>query len=89
MDRDLLHALNLHARKGGKTSRRRQVARVQQMLMDIGKEPQQVSRRDVYAWIEAVEGATTRRDRYYAAKLFWQLVYMSDLPLPICLQSKV
>jgi len=87
MDRELLHKLNLHARKGGKTSRRRQVARVKQMLDDIGKSPQQISRRDVYAWIERVEAETTRRDRYYAAALLWELIYQKALPRPMCLQN--
>jgi len=87
MDRELLHKLNLHARKGGKTSRRRQVARVKQMLEKIGKPPQQIGRGDVYAWIQAAEAEMTRRDRYYAAALLWELVYQKTLPKPCCLQS--
>ena len=87
MNRELHHQLNLHARKGGKTSRRRQIARVRQMLGDIGKPPEQVSRRDAYAWIELVEAESTRRDRYYAAVLLWELVYQKTLPKPRCLQS--
>lgn len=86
MDQELLHQLNLHTAKGGKTSRRRQVARVRQMLEAIGKPPKQISRADVYKWVEDVEGETTRRDRYYAAVLFWELVYQKALPKPLCLQ---
>jgi len=87
MDRELLHKLNLHAARGGKTSRRRQVARVKQMLQAIGKPSQQIGRADVYQWIEAAEAVTTRRDRFYAAVLFWELVYQKALPRPVCLQS--
>jgi len=87
MDSELHHQLNLHARKGGKKSRRRQVARVKQMLEEIGKPPQQIGRGDAYSWIETAEAETTRRDRYYAAVLFWELVYQKALPRPLCLQN--
>lgn len=88
MDKDLNHKLNLHAAKGGKTSRQRQVARVKQMLDEIGKPPQQISRKDVYNWIDKVEAETTKRDRYYAAALLWEIVYQRELPKPLCLKSR-
>lgn len=82
---DLAYALHQHARRGGKTARRRQVARVRQMLDEVGKAPHQISRRDVYDWIERVQSPPTRRDRYYAARLFWRLTYSAELPPPRCL----
>ncbi len=87
MDTNLLHQLNMHALRGGKTSRRRQVARVKQMLSEIGKTPQQIGRGDLYSWIEGVEAETTRRDRFYAAVLFWKFIYKKELPPPICLKN--
>ncbi|MEF3193636.1 MAG: hypothetical protein K6346_05450 [Halothiobacillaceae bacterium] len=57
------------------------------MLSEIGKPPHCVSRGDVYRWIEGVEASSTRRDRYYSARLFWRLTYGSDLPKPRCLAA--
>jgi hypothetical protein len=86
---ELEHRLNLHCRKGGKTSRRRQADRVRQFVEFCRakgvKAPDQVGKRHVYEWYESLPGAstTTLRDRYYAVRLFWSLIGRAgDPPRP-------
>jgi hypothetical protein len=87
--REMEHRLRLHCRKGGKTSRRRQADRVRQFL-DFCRArgvsgPDQVGRRHVYEWYESLPGASesTLRDRYYAVRLFWEILGRAgDPPRP-------
>lgn len=85
--REIEHRLRLHSSKGGKTSRRRQADRVRQLIEHArsrgARDPSQVSRKHVYEWYEGVTAAATLRDRYYAARLLWQLLGRgSDPPRP-------
>jgi hypothetical protein len=87
---ELEHRLHLHCRKGGKSSRRRQVARVRQFLdfccsQGGVKAPDQIGRRHVHEWFESlpVSASSTMRDRYYAVRLLWSLLgRASDPPKP-------
>ena len=85
--------LKMHARKGGKTSRRRQVARVRQFLKFCQgrgvKGPDQIGNRHVYEWYEECElSPATLRDRFYAACLLWELLNRGMPPRPrICIES--
>lgn len=76
---ELEYRLKSHARKGGKTSRRRQIDRIRQFLKfcrDAGvRGPDQIGKVHLYQWYEEVEMAeTTLRDRYYAASLLWDFL---------------
>lgn len=71
-------ALRRYSRKGGKTARRRQVDRVWQFLDWCATQglnsPQQVGKRHVHEWLDEAKSKTTRRDRYYAIRLLWDLM---------------
>lgn len=75
---EIEHRLRLHETKGGKTSRRRQADRVRQLIEHArshgARDPSQISRRHVYEWYEQVTASSTLRDRFYAARLLWQLL---------------
>jgi len=75
---ELDHELRLHARQGGKTSRRRQVDRVRQLIRWCGSQgvrrPDQIGKRHVHQWLAEAPSDATRRDRYYAVRLLWQLL---------------
>ena len=84
---DLEYKLKSHARKGGKTSRRRQVARVRQFIKfcrDIGiREPDQIGKKHVWLWYQKDDPApTTLRDRFYAACLLWGFLGRGIPPRP-------
>lgn len=84
---ELEYQLITHARKGGKTSRRRQVARIRQFLAyckALGvRAPDQIGKNHVWKWYE--EGnvsATTLRDRFYAVSLLWTIIGRGEPPRP-------
>lgn len=84
---ELNYLLQAHARKGGKTSRRRQVARVKQFLAFCRRhgvrEPDQIGKRHVFEWYaEKRLAATTLRDRFYAVSLLWDLLGRGEPPRP-------
>ncbi|MDG4868707.1 hypothetical protein P8631_11915 [Guyparkeria sp. 1SP6A2] len=70
--------LRRHGRKGGKKSRRRQVAKVRQFLSWCDQRgvnsPQQIGKRHVHLWIGEAKADTSHRDRYYAVRLLWQIL---------------
>lgn len=85
--RELEYQLKTHAKKGGKTSRRRQVARVRQFLefcQGLGvRGPDQIGRRHIWRWYEDGElSETTLRDRFYAVCLLWKLLERGEPPRP-------
>lgn len=75
---ELEDALRRYSRKGGKTARRRQVARVRQFLAWCAaqgvKSPQQVGKRHVHDWLDEAGSEANRRDRYYSIRLLWDLM---------------
>lgn len=73
---NIRHQLNLHARKGGKTARRRQLRRVEAFVRWCACDPQQIGKNDVYAFFRAHDyfAETTRRDYWYAVRLLWRAV---------------
>ena len=84
---DLEYQLKTHARKGGKTSRRRQVARIRQFIKfcrGLGiREPGQIGKKQVWLWYaEGNLSATTLRDRFYAVCFFWELLGRGEPPRP-------
>jgi hypothetical protein len=81
------YELNAYARKGGKTSRRRQVARVRQFIKfcrDLGiREPGQIGKKHVWAWYDEQNlSPSTLRDRFYAVSLLWDLLGRGTPPKP-------
>lgn len=84
---DLRAALRQHARKGGKTSRRRQVDRLHQFFRFCSgkgvRAPEQIGKRHVYEWYEESNLSTsTLRDRFYAVSLLWEWMGRGQPPKP-------
>jgi len=83
---DLQFALRSHAKRGGKTSRRRQIQRIEQFLQFCAAQgvraPEQIGKRHVYAWYETGGAPATLRDRYYAVQLLWTLIGRGKPPAP-------
>lgn len=84
---ELEYQLITYARKGGKTSRRRQVARIRQFLSyckNLGvRGPDQIGKSHVWKWYE--EGnlsAVTLRDRFYSVSLLWTILGRGEPPRP-------
>lgn len=73
--RDIQYALHQHARKGGKTARRRQVKRVEEFVSWCGCDPRQTGRGHVQRYFAARGFApTTERDHWYAIRLLWRVM---------------
>ena len=68
------HKLNQYARRGGKTSRRRTVERIEAFVAWCGCRPEQIGRRQVHAYLERPMAETTRRDHYYAIRQLWAML---------------
>ncbi len=90
---ELEYRLKSHARKGGKTSRRRQVERVRQLLIFCRNRgvrgPDQIGKIHIFKWYEEVELAeSTLRDRYYAASLLWEFLDRGVPPKPHSMKNK-
>lgn len=84
---ELEYQLTTYARKGGKTSRRRQVARVRQFLSfckDLGvRGPDQIGKNHVWKWYEDGNlSAVTLRDRFYSVLLLWTILGRGEPPRP-------
>ena len=81
--RDFSYQLHQHARKGGKTHRRRQVQRVFRILRWAGVSEQRLSRRQIFDFYRQCGSDKTRRDYFYALKLMWRaLGRQGDPPHP-------
>jgi hypothetical protein len=80
----LKHKLHGYRAKGSKESRARTVKRVYQFLEYCrtrgGKTPDQIGRKLVYQWLSEDIAQTTRRDRFYALRLFWRLMDRGEIP---------
>jgi|AntDeeMinimDraft_4_1070355.scaffolds.fasta_scaffold02075_6 hypothetical protein len=76
--------LHQHARKGGKTHRRRQIQRVWRFLRWAGVPAQNVSRRQINEFYRTqCPNSTTARDYYYAMRLMWRALGRNgDPPYP-------
>jgi hypothetical protein len=84
---NLRAALRQHACKGGKTSRRRQVDRIQQFLKFCAtngvRAPEQIGKRHVHEWFEESHlSESTLRDRFYAVSLLWEWMGRGQPPKP-------
>lgn len=79
--REFRFQLHQHARKGGKTHRRRQVQRVWRFLRWVGVSAHHVSRRQVYDFYRyQCQSQTTKRDYYYSMRLMWKALGREDDP---------
>lgn len=80
----LRHRLNQYGAKGGKTSRRRQVKRIQRFIIWCGCQPEQIGKRHVHKFFAHHQFApTTERGYWYAIRLLWQLIgRKGDPPWP-------
>lgn len=74
--RDIQHKLDLHATKGGKQARRRQLRRVEAFVRWTGRCPGQIGKYDVREFFRAHDyfAASTQRDYWYAIQLLWRAV---------------
>lgn len=81
---ELRHRLHLHAARGGKTARRRQVRRVEEFVAWCGCDPRQIGRGHVHRYFRAQGFApTTARDHWYAIRLLWRVMERpQDPPRP-------
>lgn len=78
---ELRHQLNLYAARGGKTSRRRTVERIEQFVIWCGCRPQQIGKRHVHQFFEAHRFAvSTARDHWYAIRVLWRLLGRGEPP---------
>lgn len=78
------HALRLHAAKGGKQWRRREVRRIEAFVAWCSCDPRQIGRGHVHRFFAAkgYEGITAR-DYWYAIRLLWRILGRSgDPPKP-------
>lgn len=90
---DLEVNISNHCRKGGKTSRRRQVARLRQFIKFCKgrgvKGPDQIGNRHVYEWYESgALSETTLRDRFYAVCKLWEWLERGVPPHHSLFESK-
>lgn len=82
--RELQHQLHLHAAKGGKTARRRQVKRIEQFIAWTGcRDPRQIGKSHVRSYFDAHDFApSTARDHWYAIRLLWHTLERPKDPPP-------
>lgn len=83
----LEHRLRLYTAKGGKKSRRRTADRVRQLIEHAkgcgARDPSQIARKHIWEWYEQVSAPSTLRDRYYAARLLWEILERGgEVPKP-------
>lgn len=84
---ELEYQLSVHARKGGKITRRRQIKRVRNFLVFCRskgvKGPDQIGKSHVWQWYEEnVWSESAQRDHYYAISLLWKLLGRGKPPYP-------
>lgn len=86
----LHHQLKLHASKGSKRSRRRQVNRVRNFVRYCGCDPRQIGARHVHQFFaERDYAVTTARDYWYAIALLWRVLGRHSLPpKPVVLRDQ-
>jgi hypothetical protein len=78
---DWRHRLHQYARKGGKTSRRRTVDRIERFVAACGCRPEQIGRRHVYEfWESRAWAPSTARDYWYAIRLLWAMLERAGEP---------
>lgn len=85
--RELQYALNRYKAHGSKLSRRRTIARSEDLLEHARARgithPDGLSRRVVYDWIDE----TNSEQRYYAARRVWIALGRAPLPKPRSLEA--
>jgi hypothetical protein len=76
------HKLRLYAGKGSKASRRRTIGRINIFMRFCHcRHPEQIGRRQVYAFWESRQWRpTTARDYYRAIQLLWKLLGRTGTP---------
>lgn len=75
ISRELRQKIDLYRRKGGKTSRRNTVARIERFLREAGRPPEQIGKRHVHEFYENQKFApSTERDYHYALCQLWQML---------------
>lgn len=88
---NLRHALRLYAAKGGKTSRRRTVERIERFIDACGCRPEQIGRRHVHEfWDSRPWAPSTARDYWYAIRVLWRLLErLGTPPAPPVLKNDI
>lgn len=72
---------DLYRRKGGKTSRRNTVARIERFIAFVGQPPQQIGKRHVHEFYEQQQFApSTERDYNYALCQLWRMLDRPGVP---------
>lgn len=78
---EIKHKLRLWAAKGGKTHRRRTLARIEQFVTWCGvRHPAQIGKKHVHQYLQQFEAPTTRRDHWYAIRQLWKIIGRGDPP---------
>ncbi len=83
LPQDYQHQLNLWAAKGGKTSRRRTLKRINAFYEACQvKHPAQIGKKHVYDFLNQDMADSTRRDYWYAIRQLWKQLGRNDPPKP-------
>lgn len=69
-------AIHAYARKGSKTARRKQIARIEALACWCKKPLEQIGKRDIHEYWRANAGLSddTKRDHFYAFKTLWEIL---------------
>lgn len=77
----LNYRLANHMKKGGKTSRKKQVARVRRFIKVCGCPAEQIGNKHVKMFYQKKSySPTTERDYFYAIKLLWEFLDRHNEP---------
>ena len=84
INRKLRHELHLYATRGSKTSRRRQISRIETFVEFCQRPVEQIGKAQVYEFYEKnTFQPSTERDYHYAIRLLWEkLGRTGTVPLP-------
>lgn len=81
LPRELSHKLHLYKSKGGKTSRKRNVQRIQEFIEWCNCPPHQTGKKHVHQFFSDKKFAvSTARDYWHAIRILWQLLDRSGAP---------
>lgn len=75
INHELRQKIDNYRRKGGKTSRRATVAKIERFIAFCGCSPGEIGRRHVHVFYENQNfSPTTQRDYFYAINQLWKML---------------
>jgi hypothetical protein len=96
---ELEYRLICYAKKGGKTSRKKQCNRIRQFIRFCASDnsttpvrgPDQIGNKQVWLWYYKKElQKSTERDRYYAVCFLWEMLGRKNAPpIPFSLRNSI